>query len=71
MILNNEKLKRLHYRQEKLYPDLGACEKWQTRAAGLNKVIVSTILEKRAPLANRTQGIDLADHLLEVQEPVL
>ena len=36
--LNHEKLKQLHHRQVKLYPDLGAHEKWQTIAAGLPNV---------------------------------
>ncbi len=67
--LNHEKLKPLQHRQVKLYPDLGACEKWQTIAASLPNVTVSTILEKRATPADRTQGLDLADYLLEVYNP--
>ena len=65
--LKPEKLKVLHQRQVKLYPDLGACEKWQTIAAGLPNITVSTIstiLEKRATPADRAQGLDLADYLL-------
>ena len=67
--LNQEKLKPLHHRQIKLYPNLGACEKWQTIAAGLPNVTVSTILENRATPADRTQGLDLADYLLDVHNP--
>ena len=69
--LNEEKLKPLHQRQVKLYPDLGACEKWQTISASIPNVTVSTIIEKRATPADRTQGIDLADYLLDVHNPVL
>ena len=69
--LNQEKLKPLHHRQVKLYPDLGACEKWQTIAASLPNVTVSTILEQRATLPDRTQGLDLADYLLDVHNPPL
>ncbi len=69
--LNPEKLKPLHHRHVKLYPDLGACEKWQTIAASLPNVTVSTILEQRATLPDRTQGLDLADYLLDVHNPPL
>ena len=69
--LNPEKLKPLYHRHVKLYPDLGACEKWQTIAASLPNVTVSTILEQRATLPDRTQGLDLADYLLDVHNPPL
>jgi hypothetical protein len=69
--LNQEKLKPLHHRQVKLYPDLGVGKKWQTIAANLPNVTVSTILEKRATPADRTQGLDLADYLLDCTQSAI
>ena len=34
-------------------------------------MVVDTILEKRATPADRTQGLDLADYLLDVRGPPL
>ena len=69
--LNHEKLKPLHHRQVKLYPDLGPCEKWQTIAASLPNVTVIHHPRKTSTPAARTQALDLADYLLDVLNPPL
>ena len=62
--LNRNKLKALQGRRVKLYPDLGAFDKWKEIAGGVSGVSVSDILERRASDADRAGGFDLADFLL-------
>ena len=62
--LNKDKLKALQGRRVKLYPDLGAFDKWKEIAGGVSGVTVSDILERRTSGADRAKGLDLADYLL-------
>ena len=62
--LNKDKLKALQGRRVKLYPDLGAFDKWKEIACGVSGVAVSDILERRASKEDRAGGLDLADYLL-------
>ncbi|MEI6848155.1 MAG: DUF6371 domain-containing protein [Chlorobiaceae bacterium] len=63
--LKKEKLKTLHGRRVTLFPDLGAFSKWKSIAAGSPNVTISNTLERRATEAERKQGCDLADYLLQ------
>ncbi|MEN9304060.1 MAG: Type site-specific deoxyribonuclease [Bacteroidota bacterium] len=50
-----------------LFPDLNAFEDWndfKTKVTGLNGLIVSDLLEKKATQQQRKDGLDLADYLL-------
>ena len=67
--LNKEKLKSLQGRTVKLFPDLGAFDKWQSIADGIAGVTVSNVLERRATEAERAAGLDLADYLLRENRP--
>ncbi|MEI6848179.1 MAG: DUF6371 domain-containing protein [Chlorobiaceae bacterium] len=70
--LSREKLNVVQGRTVTLFPDLGAFEKWQSIAAGLPGVTVSTdILERRATEADRAAGLDLADYLLRENQPAM
>jgi predicted RNA-binding Zn-ribbon protein involved in translation (DUF1610 family) len=62
--LNKEKLKSLQGRRVKLFPDLGAFERWQSLSRGVAGVTVSDVLERRATDADKAAGLDLADFLL-------
>ena len=62
--LNKEKLKSLQGRRVKLFPDLGAFERWQSLSRGVAGVSVSDVLERRATDADKAAGLDLADFLL-------
>jgi len=62
--LNKEKLKSLQGRRVKLFPDLGAFERWQCLSRGVAGVSVSEVLERRATDADKAAGLDLADFLL-------
>ncbi|MEI6848114.1 MAG: hypothetical protein WCK32_08830 [Chlorobiaceae bacterium] len=61
----------LHGRTVTLFPDLGAFEKWQSIAAGIPNVTISNILERRATVADRAAGLDLADYLLREHKPAV
>lgn len=68
--LNKEKLLPLKGRKIILFPDLGAYDKWKTKAAGLSKEIdafitVSDLLEKKASETDKQKGFDVADYLLK------
>ncbi|MEI6848249.1 MAG: DUF6371 domain-containing protein [Chlorobiaceae bacterium] len=63
--IKKEQLKTLQGRTMKLYPDLGAFEKWKRIASGMPNITVSDILERRATEAEKKQGFDLADYLLQ------
>jgi predicted RNA-binding Zn-ribbon protein involved in translation (DUF1610 family) len=65
--LNKEKLKSLQGRRVKLFPDLGAFERWQSLSSGVAGVSVSDVLERRASDADKAGGLDLADFLLREQ----
>jgi len=69
--LNTEKLKILQGRAVKLFPDLGAFEKWKAIVAGMPGVTVSDVLERRATEAERAAGYDLADYLLRDNKPAM
>ena len=62
--LNKEKLKSLQGWRVKLFPDLGAFERWQSLSRGVACVSVSDVLERRATDADKAAGLDLADFLL-------
>gem|GEM_PF-879764 len=68
--LTREKLQPLAGRKIALFPDLGAFDKWQTRAREIQKVLscqitVSDLLETRASDADKANGLDLADYLVK------
>ena len=78
--LSVEKCKVLKNRNVILYPDLGAFEKWKDKAKILNselpslhgegsgvsfKITVSTLLEDEATDTDRTNGLDIADYIIE------
>ncbi len=78
--LSFEKCKVLKNRNVILYPDLGAFEKWKEKAQTLNslflsphgegsgmrlKITVSTLLEDEATDTDRTNGLDIADYIIE------
>lgn len=58
-----------------LYPDLGAYDKWCSKAGELShiRITVSALLEQKATTPERQQGADLADYLLAgiEKDPVL
>jgi hypothetical protein len=78
--LSVEKCKVLINRNVILYPDLGAYEKWKEKAQMLNslppsthgegsgvrfKITVSTLLEDEATDTDRSNGLDIADYMIE------
>jgi hypothetical protein len=78
--LSIEKCKVLKHRNVILYPDLGAYEKWKEKAKILNselpslqgegsgvrfKITVSTLLEDEATDTDRSNGLDIADYMIE------
>ncbi len=65
--LQAELFKPLRGREIVLFPDLGAYDHWQVKAAqleGSTKPIVSDFLEIHAPAQDRAKGYDLADYLV-------
>jgi hypothetical protein len=65
--LQADLFKPLRGREIVLFPDLGAFELWQGKAAqiqGLGKIVISDFLEVNAPLEDRAKGYDLADYLI-------
>jgi hypothetical protein len=68
--LSVDKCKVLKNRNVILYPDLGAFEKWSLKAEELQeqcncKMTVSTLLENEAIEADRANGFDIADYIIE------
>lgn len=68
--LTVERCNALRERKVVLFPDLNAYEKWNSKAAELNKklscqITVSSVLEKRATESDKAQGFDLADYLVK------
>lgn len=50
-----------------LFPDLNAFDKWQDKAkslTGMASITVSDLLERKATLPEKEQGLDLADYLI-------
>jgi hypothetical protein len=66
--LNAEKCSILKGRNVTLFPDLGAYEKWNSKANELSHIAnftVSDFLERNATEAERKEGLDLADYLIK------
>jgi hypothetical protein len=66
--LNAEKCSVLNGRKVVLFPDLNGFEKWNTKAKELSHIVnftVSDLLERKATIAERQQGLDLADYLIK------
>jgi len=66
--LNAEKCRILKGRTALLYPDLNGFQKWSKKAKELSHLAsftVSDLLERKATEAERKQGYDLADYLIE------
>ena len=65
--LNAEKCIILKGRNVTLFPDLNGLDKWSSKANELSRLAnftVSDLLERKATEAERKQGFDLADYLL-------
>lgn len=65
--LTAEKCRVLHGRNIILYPDLNGFEKWSAKAKELShlaRFTVSDLLERKATVTEKAQGLDLADYLL-------
>lgn len=68
--LSVEKCRVLAGRYIVLYPDLGAFEKWSLKAVEIQKqynckISVSTLLEEIASDADRENGLDIADFIIQ------
>lgn len=66
--LNAEKCSILNGRTVILFPDLNGFEKWSKKAKELSHLAifsVSDLLERKATEAERKQGFDIADYLIE------
>lgn len=68
--LSLEKCKVLKGKNVTLYPDLCGFEKWSNKALEIKQLVkleikVSTILEDLATEAQRSEGFDIADYILE------
>jgi len=68
--LSLEKCKVLKNRNVILYPDLGAFEKWNTKAAEIQKqfdcnIYISALLENIATLIDKIKGLDVADFMID------
>lgn len=54
-----------------LYPDLGAYEKWNTKAAEIQRlfccnIFISTLLDDIAISNDKTNGLDVADFMIKI-----
>jgi hypothetical protein len=69
--LNAARLKRLGNRQIILYPDADGFDQWQSVALDAQRqglsVVVSNLIESRATAAQKAEGFDLADYLINEQ----
>ena len=68
--LSIEKAKVLKGRNVTLFPDLGGYEKWSIKATEIKQSVkceikVSTILEDIATETQRSEGLDIADYIIE------
>lgn len=66
--LNAEKCKVLAGRNVTLFPDLNGFDKWKAKALELSSIenfTVSDLLELKAREAEKKQGLDLADYLIQ------
>jgi hypothetical protein len=68
--LSIEKAKVLKGRKVTLFPDLGGYEKWSIKATEINQSVkceikVSTILEDIATETQRSEGLDIADYIID------
>lgn len=66
--LSHERCIVLQGRNIVLYPDLNAFEKWQQKANELSGdaiIKVSDLLERKADVAEKEQGLDIADYLIK------
>ena len=72
--LKSERLKRLGQRQTILYPDADGFELWQSIAADAQRqgltVKASRLIETRATAAQKENGYDLADYLINQQTEI-
>ena len=73
--LSVEKCKVLKNRNVILYPDLGAFEKWCLKTEELQeqcncKITVSTLLEDESTDTDRTNGLDIADYIIEEMKTI-
>lgn len=67
--LTPERCKVLLGRNVILYPDLNASNKWQQKANELSDIAtfkVSDLLESKASVPDKQQGLDLADYLIKL-----
>ncbi len=71
--LNRENIIKLRGRKVILFPDLGATEEWRSKADLFEESDVAVrlfdYLDKRATDAQRNEGYDIADFLLESKNP--
>lgn len=68
--LSIEKAKVLKGRNVTLFPDLGGFEKWNIKAKEIKQYVkceikLSSILEDRATETQRSEGLDIADYIIE------
>ena len=66
--LNAEKCNTLKGQTVTLFPDLNGFEKWNRKAKELSSLAtftVSDLLERKATVAEKKQGLDLADYLIK------
>jgi hypothetical protein len=66
--LSEERCNVLRGRRVLLYPDINGFEKWRIKAKELSHIAsfqVSDLLEQKATAAEREQGFDLADYLIQ------
>ena len=73
--LSVEKCKVLKNRSVILYPDLGAFEKWSLKTEELQeqcncKITVSTLLEDESTYTDRSNGLDIADYMIEEMKTI-
>ena len=69
----DENLSVLSGRNVVLFPDLGATDDWSARISAMERMGITVklfdYLEKNATLEQRKNGFDLADFLLEIEQP--
>lgn len=66
--LKAEKFEVLTGRTVILFPDLNCYDDWSNKAKGLShlaKISISDLLEKKATIEERSQGLDIADYLIK------